>query len=234
MDKKKHIVKTNLFNRLVGLLSFVLLATLVAELGAILILDKGIDVSSVFSLKMINVQGSAFCEWIWRMIGPMLFPFTIIAGFLFWSLKELLCCWRCRPQKYDLDKVYKTLYIIEIVAPAFGFWGTCQALMKTMKHIDPSQAQKALLTALLNSSSMAFVTTILGLAFSITAFLSKEIFKDYLMGSSSNEKSSNSAIIVPSSATYDRNIIINSKQKEYGVKKIDDIENRGGQLCVHS
>jgi biopolymer transport protein ExbB/TolQ len=77
--------------------------------------------------------------------------------------------------------LYRTLKIVEGVAPGLGFLGTCISLISTMHHMDPKLTQSAMLKVLLDNSSSAFGSTVYGISLAITAFLALEIFRGFLI-----------------------------------------------------
>lgn len=180
-----RVLKYRIWGRWEMLFTYFLFAALISELLVILIMNTG----SGGTLARILASGGTGCfkalsvswKWIYRMIGPMLFPLFILTIVEIWSVYRLLTYWRIGMESGTPETQYKTLRIVEGVAPGFGFLGTCISLIVTMYNMDPSMTQSVMLKELLQNSSSAFGSTVYGIALAITAFLSQEIFKGFLI-----------------------------------------------------
>lgn len=120
-------------------------------------------------------------KWAYKMVGPMLFPLLTLTAIEIKAIVKLLKCWRLGYSGDEPQKQYKTLGIVEGVAPGFGFLGTCISLIFTMHHMDPNLTQSAMLKVLLDNSSSAFGSTVFGISLAVIAFISLELFKGFLL-----------------------------------------------------
>ena len=188
-----HVLKYRKWNKIEMCFAFFLLAVLVSEVAVIFLLGHGSgeDLSKAFA--SIAAMGLSTLEQIWKwtykMVGPMVFPLVILTGAEIWAIYKLARCWRREIVNNNPIKQYKVLEIVEGAAPGFGFLGTCISLIFTMSRMDPSLSQSAMLKVLLNNASSAFGSTVFGITLAITAFLVKELFKEFLIKSDANEKS---------------------------------------------
>jgi len=166
--------------------AFFLFAVLISELLVILIINtgSGIVLAQFFAFagKGIAQTLSGLWKWIYRMVGPMVFPLFILTMVEIWSVCKLFAWCRAKIEGNTPDTQYKILRIVEGVAPGFGFLGTCISLIFTMYNMDPGMTQSVMLKELLQNSSSAFGSTVYGIALAISAFLSHEIFKGFLIG----------------------------------------------------
>jgi len=166
-------------------IAFFLSAVLVSELAVILLM--GTESWTLLAKTLSSLSASAvtaFLEawkWAYKMVGPMIFPLLILTLIEIWSDGMLFAYWRNRSEETSAETYYKALKIVEGVAPGFGFLGTCISLIFTMHHMDPNLTQSAMLKVLLDNSSSAFGSTVYGISLAITAFLSQEIFRDFLI-----------------------------------------------------
>ena len=162
-----------------------LLVIIVSEMAVIFLLgyETGEFLSKAFaSLSAVGVGAMwRIWKWTYRMVGPMLFPLVTLTAIEVWAIVKLVRYWRIGCSGHQLQRQYKTLRIVEGAAPGFGFLGTCISLIFTMHHMDPKLTQTAMLKVLLENSSSAFGSTVYGISFAITAFLSLELFKGFLI-----------------------------------------------------
>lgn len=175
-----------------------LLAIFLSELAVIFLLGQefGEVLSKIFastSAVVISTLGQIW-KWIYKMVGPMLFPLLALTAIEIWAIAKLAMCWKTDNGNYGLQKQYKTLGIVEGVAPSFGFLGTCISLIFTMHHMDPNLTQKAMLKVLLENSSSAFGSTVYGISLAIAAFLSLELFKGFLIKPETEEETGSQAL----------------------------------------
>jgi len=160
-------------------------ALLMAEMIVLLLLNT--TMGTVLSKVLVDMVSSALVtlgdawRWIYKMIGPVVFPLSILTVGTFWSIMRLFRCWHNAAYRNAMWKYLKILEITEGSAPGFGFLGTCIALIVTMQNMDPSLSQIKMLQALLNSSASAFGSTVYGIILAICSFLSKEIFKGFVL-----------------------------------------------------
>ena len=166
-------------------LAILLTVILLSEITAMILLDQGFGHNIAKLLAplvtgLANGMGNSL-KWVFRMVGPVLLPLIILTIGEAWCLWRLAKLWRsgleCGIPK-TLDNLLK---IVEGAGPGFGFVGTCLSLTSTMSALDPSLNQAAMLKALLDNSSSAFGSTIYGLSLAIVAFLSREIFGNFLL-----------------------------------------------------
>jgi hypothetical protein len=178
-------LKYRIWGRWEMLFAFFLFALLISELLVILIINtgSGVVLAHFFAPvgKGIAQTLSGLWKWIYRMIGPMVFPLFILNIVEIWSVCRLFACSRAGIEGNTPDTQYKILRIVEGVAPGFGFLGTCISLIFTMYNMDPGMTQSVMLKELLQNSSSAFGSTVYGIALAISAFLSHEIFKGFLI-----------------------------------------------------
>lgn len=162
-----------------------LLAIFISEMAVIFLLgqEAGEVMAKAFiSLSAIGVSVlGQLWKWIYKMVGPMLFPLLLLTFVEVCAIVKLVRYWRMGCSSNEPKKQYQILRIVEGAAPGFGFLGTCLSLISTMHHMDPDLAQKAMLKALLENSSSAFGSTVCGISLAITAFLSLELFKGFLI-----------------------------------------------------
>lgn len=162
-----------------------LLAIFISEMAVIFLLGqeaRDVMAKAFVSLSAIgaSVLGQLW-KWIYKMVGPMLFPLLLLTFVEVCAIVKLVRCWRMGCSSNEPKKQYQILRIVEGAAPGFGFLGTCLSLISTMHHMDPDLAQKAMLKALLENSSSAFGSTVCGISLAIIAFLSLELFKGFLI-----------------------------------------------------
>jgi len=172
--------------------AFFMLAVLVSELVVIFFIntEAGSILARILASLGTGAAGALFRLWKWtyQMVGPMVFPLFVLSIVELRSVYKLFICWRERIGYEFTENHYKTLRIVEGVAPGFGFLGTCISLIFTMHHMDPSLNQSAMLKALLDNSSSAFGSTVYGISLAITAFLAQEIFKGFLIQPKTDEE----------------------------------------------
>jgi len=180
-----RFVKYRDSKKVVEIVVFFLLAVLVSEVAVVLTLgfDGGLAISksiaSAFGAYLISLE--RLWGWIYKMVGPMLFPLLTLTIIEVWCLTALIRCWKRDTWDDKSNKHCKVLEIVEGTAPGFGFLGTCISLILTMHRMDPDLSQTAMLKVLLDNSSSAFGSTVYGISLAITAFLAKEIFDEFLM-----------------------------------------------------
>ena len=171
-------------NRLERATIFVLFAALLAEIVVFFMLEKagGPLTQSIFFATVKGVKMlPGFSTWVYKMVGPVLFPLIVLAGVQVWSSFQLWRSWRGKNRGEDTAVAYDALEIVEGVSPGFGFLGTCISLIFTMHCMDPKLSQADMLKALLDNSSSAFGSTVCGISLAITAFLTVKIFKKFLL-----------------------------------------------------
>ena len=175
-----------------------LLAIFISEMAVIFLLgqEAGDVMAKAFvSLSAIGVSVlEQLWKWIYKMVGPMLFPLLLLTFAEVCAIVKLVRCWRMGCSSNEPKKQYQILRIVEGAAPGFGFLGTCLSLISTMHHMDPDLAQKAMLKALLENSSSAFGSTVCGISLAIMAFLSLELFKGFLIKPEVQEGTNKEAI----------------------------------------
>ena len=130
-------------------------------------------------------------QYLYRMVGPMIVPlFALNLAYLAAVFGLVRAC-RGKHENPDLRKKTKILEIVENASPSFGFLGTCISLIMTMGRMDPSLQQSAMLKVLLDNASSAFGSTVYGIGLAIAAFLTREIFKEYMVGGGETDLSEN-------------------------------------------
>jgi uncharacterized membrane protein len=173
------------WNKIEMCFAFFLIAVLVSEIAVIFLLGHGSGEALSKTFASIAAMGLSTLEQIWKwtykMVGPMVFPLMMLTGVEIWAIYKLARCWRREIVNDNPIKQYKVLEIVEGAAPGFGFLGTCISLIFTMSRMDPSLSQTAMLKVLLNNASSAFGSTVFGITLAITAFLVKELFKEFLI-----------------------------------------------------
>ena len=169
-----------------------LLAIFISEMAVIFLLgqEAGEVMAKAFvslsAIGLITLEQS--WKWTYKMVGPMIFPLVMLTGVEIWAIYKLTRCWRWEVANTNPIKQYKVLEIVEGAAPGFGFLGTCISLIFTMSRMDPSLSQSAMLKVLLNNASSAFGSTVFGITLAITAFLVKELFKEFLIKPETGER----------------------------------------------
>ena len=180
------------WNKIEMCFAFLLIAVLVSEIAVIFLLGHGSGEALSKTFASIATMGLSTLEQIWKwtykMVGPMVFPLVMLTGVEIWAIYKLARCWKRKIVNDNPIKQYKVLEIVEGAAPGFGFLGTCISLIFTMSRMDPSLSQSAMLKVLLNNASSAFGSTIFGITLAITAFLVKELFKEFLIKSETGER----------------------------------------------
>jgi|SRR3989339_15973 len=131
----------------------------------------------VSAFQPIGQSGAVFWEWIWKMVGPVVFPLFALTLLEIWSFIKLVECKICNHETAKAGWHLKNMEIIEGSAPGFGFLGTCIGLIATMKGMDPQLNQVQMLKAVFDNSASAFGSTIYGITLAISAFITKEIFR---------------------------------------------------------
>lgn len=188
-----HVLKYRNWNKIEMSFAFFLIAVLVSEIAVIFLLGHGSGEAMSKTFASMVAMGLSTLEQIWewtyKMVGPMVFPLVMLTGVEIWAIYKLARCWKRKIVNDNPIKQYKVLEIVEGAAPGFGFLGTCISLIFTMSRMDPSLSQSAMLKVLLNNASSAFGSTVFGITLAITAFLVKELFKEFLIKSDANEKS---------------------------------------------
>ena len=186
------------WNKIEMSFAFFMIAVLVSEIAVIFLLGHGSGEALSKAFASIAAMGISALEQIWKwtykMVGPMVFPLLMLTGVEIWAIYKLAKCWRGKIVNDNPIKQYKVLEIVEGAAPGFGFLGTCISLIFTMSRMDPSLSQSAMLKVLLNNASSAFGSTVFGITLAITAFLVKELFKEFLIKSDTDEGSDRQAI----------------------------------------
>lgn len=167
------------WNALEKNLFFVAFALALAEFVIILmlLLWSPMDLAATFGMILpspISALGKSWM-WLYRIVGPMIYPLTILMGLFFYaSLRVVKICKGLLKTPY----VARTLHMLEIVeytAPAIGFCGTALGMVRTMYKLDPSLSQAMMLRVLLDESAAAFGASIFGIGISIFAVLSKKL-----------------------------------------------------------
>ena len=162
-----------------------LLALLVSELVVVLLLALGPGATLTRILGGVAswfAGGLAVCGWwVYRIVGPMLFPLLLLTGVEAYALVRLIKLKRNGYAVSEPEAQYKMLEIVETAAPGFGFIGTCLSLISTMYHMDPNLDQTAMLKTLLDNSASAFGSTVYGMSLGIAAFISLSLFKNFLI-----------------------------------------------------
>jgi len=189
--RKRRILFSNL--------TFFLVAVIVAEGLSILFLKNGAGDLFREVGRTILQSADQLVDYIYKQVGPMILPFTVLGTVLALAVKKLTWCYRKEPGGYDPKKLFAALTIVEVVSPGFGFWGTCSGLMEVMGNIDPNLSQKLMLPALCKGASTAFVTTIIGLALSIMSYVSSQVFKHFFPVQKIEEKS---RMVIPSHSNH--------------------------------
>ena len=188
-----YVLKYKKWNKIEMCFAFFLIAVLVSEIAVIFLLGHGSGEALSKIFASIAAMGLSTLEQIWKwtykMVGPMVFPLVMLTGVEIWAIYKLARCWKRKIANDNPIKQYKVLEIVEGAAPGFGFLGTCISLIFTMSRMDPSLSQTAMLKVLLNNASSAFGSTVFGITLAITAFLVKELFKEFLIKSDANKKS---------------------------------------------
>ena len=201
-----HVLKYRKWNKIEISFAFFLIAVLVSELSVIFLLGHGSGVAMSKAFASIAAMGVSALERVWRwtykMVGPMVFPLVMLTGFEIWAIYKLTRLWRWKTVNDNPIKQYKVLEIVEEAAPGFGFLGTCISLICTMSRMDPSLSQTAMLKVLLNNASSAFGSTVFGISLAITAFLVKELFKEFLIKSDTGKRSDGQAIEEQGESSY--------------------------------
>ena len=173
------------YSKAEAFLAFFLLAILISEIAVIFLLgqETGEALAKVFATIGAGCIRTFVRSWKWayKMVGPMIFPLLTLTAVEVWSIIKLIKCKRAGRHGDVPAKYYKVLEIVEGSAPGFGFLGTCIALMFTMHGMDPNLTQTAMLKVLLDNSASAFGSTVCGISIAITAFISKELFKGFLI-----------------------------------------------------
>lgn len=126
-------------------------------------------------------SGVSIYKWFYSYVGPVLFPLIGLTLLYFHILIRLIQIYRSNCDTESYTKPFSTLKLIEVTAPAFGFLGTTLSLVNVMAGIDPGLSQSGMLKSLLNNSASAFGSTIFGIVLSITAYLTSEMFRNFLL-----------------------------------------------------
>ena len=179
------ILEYKRWGRLEAFIVLFLSAIIVSEVGVIFLLgqETGDVLANAFAAAATRGIGilAGSWKWIYKMVGPMLFPLLILSVIEAYVLTKLVKRWKAGHRSGEPKKLYRILGIVEGAAPGFGFLGTCLSLIATMHHMDPNLTQTAMLKSLLDNSSSAFGSTVVGISLAITAFLSLELFKGFLL-----------------------------------------------------
>jgi hypothetical protein len=180
-----RVLKYREYSKAEAFLTFFLLAILISEIAVIFLLGQEIGEAlakgfATIGTRCIRTLVQSW-KWIYKMVGPMIFPLLSLTAIEVWSIVRLIQYKRVRCHDDVPAKYYKVLEIVEGSAPGFGFLGTCIALMFTMHGMNPNLTQTAMLKVLLDNSASAFGSTVCGISIAITAFISKELFKGFLI-----------------------------------------------------
>lgn len=164
-----------------SMLLVVLLLVMIAEAVVLILQHQGVALLIaqviVTAFRHIGQSGAVLWEWIWKMVGPVVFPLFALTLLEIWSFFKLL---ECKIFNYEAARAHRHLRSMEIIegsAPGFGFLGTCIALIATMKGMDPQLNQIQMLKAVLDNSSSAFGSTVYGILLAVSAFITKELFR---------------------------------------------------------
>ena len=175
------------WNKIEMCLAFLLIAVFISEMAVIFLLGHGSGEALSKTFASMVVMGASalghIWKWTYKMVGTMVFPLLTLTGVEIWAVYKVARCWKRKIVNDNPMKHYKVLEIVEGAAPGFGFLGTCISLIFTMSRMDPSLSQTAMLKVLLSNAFSAFGSTVFGIALAITAFLVKELFKEFLIKS---------------------------------------------------
>jgi hypothetical protein len=180
-----RVLRYREWSRVEACVVFFLLAVIVSEIAAIFLLGQ--EAGEVLSKAFASISAGGITalgrlwKWIYKMVGPMVFPLLILTALEMWGIYRLVMHWTVSLKSHVPENLYKILGIVEGAAPGFGFLGTCISLIFTMHRMDPNLTQSAMLKVLLENSSSAFGSTVYGISLAITAFISKELFKGFLI-----------------------------------------------------
>jgi len=181
---RANVFEYRMWSRLEVFIVLFLSAVIISETAVIFLLGHGAGDVLSRAFASAGAWGvstlAGLWKWVYIMVGPMLLPLLILTVVEIYVLAKLVKRWRAGHMSGEPKKLYRTLGIVEGVAPGFGFLGTCLALMATMHDMDPNLTQTAMLKSLLENSSSAFGSTVYGISLAITAFLSLELFKGFL------------------------------------------------------
>ncbi len=179
------VLKYREYSKAEACLAFFLLAIFISEIAVIFLLGQEVGGTLAKILATIGARGVRALvqswKWTYKMVGPMIFPLLTLTAVEVWSIIKLIKCKRAGHHGDVAAKYYKVLDIVEGSAPGFGFLGTCIALIYTMQGMDPNLNQTDMLKVLLDNSASAFGSTVCGISLAITAFISKELFKGFLI-----------------------------------------------------
>ena len=150
-------IKTKAIRIDMNVLILSLMALLIAELIAIGLISQGLSESLAGFLAKQTSQFSAeisgFASWVYKMVGPVLFPLLALAIAEAFAVIRLFQLRKTGAGINAAKKQFKILEVVESASPGFGFLGTCIALIFTMHNMDPNLNQQDMLKVLLENSS---------------------------------------------------------------------------------
>lgn len=162
-------------------LSATLFLVMIAEAVVLFLQHQGmaLPIAQIImsALQVTKQSGATLWAWLWKMVGPVVFPLLALTVLEIWSFVKLVECKICHHEEASVRRHLRSMEIIEGSAPGFGFLGTCIGLIATMKGMDPQLNQVQMLKAVFDNSASAFGSTIYGILLAISAFIIKEIFR---------------------------------------------------------
>ena len=132
-------------------------------------------------LNAYKMSGVSLYKWVYNYVGFVLFPLIGLTLLYLYIVFRLVQLYRADCEIESYNKKLNTLKMVEVTAPALGFLGTTLSLVSVMGGIDPGLSQSGMLKSLLSNSSSAFGSTVFGISLSITAYLTHEMFKNFLL-----------------------------------------------------
>ena len=164
-----------------GALASSLFLILIAEAVVLFLQLQGmaIPIAQLIMSTVESIKGptSVLWDWLWKMVGPVVFPLLALTVLEIWSFIKLVECKIFNYEEMNASQYIRNMSIIEGSAPGFGFLGTCIGLIATMRGMDPQLNQVQMLKAVFDNSASAFGSTIFGILLAISAFIIKEIFR---------------------------------------------------------
>lgn len=175
----KNLFSLDAWNTLERNFLFMAFALALGEFVIILMLLfwSPMDLAATFGMILPSPVSALGKSWMWlyRLVGPMIFPLTALMWLFFHASSRVVKIWKNGLEAPYVARTLSMLEIVEYVAPALGFCGTAVGMIKTLYKLDPCLSQTMMIRTLLDESGTAFAVSVLGIGISILAVLSKKL-----------------------------------------------------------
>ena len=205
-----HILGFRTWNRMEALTVLFASAVLFLQMAVILFLNPELGKAMAKFVLTLTIKGSNasihFCQYIYRMVGPMVFPLLALTAIEIGSVMKLVKSYRSGYWELEsIEKLYRALRIVENASCGLGFLGTVIGLIHTLYNLNPTLSQPAMLKMFFEEASSAFGSTVYGTSLAIIATVCREIFDGFLMPT---ERDKQPAVFVKTKDSEIRSMIL--------------------------